>query len=53
VSCFFRGGREHAEAVEALSGIRVWNEVAMPGGLPGWVLNHMFRHNLKIALLGG
>lgn len=45
--------REHTQAVEALNRIRVWNEASMPGGLPGWILHHLFRHNLKVALLGG
>lgn len=45
--------REHVEAAEAISSLRVWKEVTIQGGLPGWMLDHKFRHNLKVALLGG
>ncbi|CAL8106972.1 unnamed protein product [Orchesella dallaii] len=45
--------KEHSEAAEAISTLRVWKEVTMQGGLAGWMLDHKFRHNLKVALLGG
>lgn len=45
--------KEHASVVQLLTDLRVWRAVAMPGGLPGWLLNPTFRKNLKGALLGG
>lgn len=45
--------RDHQEAIESLTNLRLLIETSMPGGLPGWILNDKFRHNLKIALLGG
>jgi len=45
--------KEHAAVVLLLTDLRVWQAVAMPGGLPGWLLNPTFRRNLKGALLGG
>jgi len=44
---------EHSQAVDALNLLWIWNDSPMPGGLPGWILNPKFRHNLKVALLGG
>ncbi|XP_072024475.1 general transcription factor IIH subunit 4-like [Amphiura filiformis] len=44
---------EHREAVELLSVLRLWHDSSLPGGLPGWLLNPIFRTNLKTALLGG
>ena len=44
---------EHAEAVKVLTELRVWQEQAIAGGLPGWILSEIFRINLKVALLGG
>jgi transcription initiation factor TFIIH subunit 4 len=45
--------KEHSEAVEALNSLWIWNDHPLAGGLPGWILNPKFRHNLKVALLGG
>ncbi|XP_063225175.1 general transcription factor IIH subunit 4 isoform X2 [Bacillus rossius redtenbacheri] len=45
--------KEHAAVVKILSDLRVWQEAAIPGGLPGWILNVTFKKNMKIALLGG
>jgi hypothetical protein len=45
--------REHNEVAQVLSGLRVWQEAAIPGGLPGWIMNSAFKRNMKIALLGG
>ncbi|PIK59181.1 hypothetical protein BSL78_03878 [Apostichopus japonicus] len=43
----------HQEAVGTLSGLRVWQDTPLPGGLPGWQLNKIFRENIKVALIGG
>ncbi|OQR66492.1 general transcription factor IIH subunit 4-like [Tropilaelaps mercedesae] len=40
-------------AQEALQGLNLWNEVNLPGGLPGWQLNINFQEKLKEALIGG
>jgi transcription initiation factor TFIIH subunit 4 len=45
--------KEHNEVAQVLSGLRVWQEAAIPGGLPGWIMNSAFKRNMKIALLGG
>jgi transcription initiation factor TFIIH subunit 4 len=45
--------REHIEVAQVLSGLHVWQEAAIPGGLPGWIMNSAFKRNMKIALLGG
>ena len=39
--------------MKVLGELRVWQEQAIAGGLPGWTLSDVFRQNLKIALLGG
>ncbi|XP_064649377.1 general transcription factor IIH subunit 4-like isoform X2 [Lineus longissimus] len=44
---------DHRHASQILSDLRVWNDHTMPGGLQGWILNSVFRKNLKVALLGG
>ncbi|XP_005091897.1 general transcription factor IIH subunit 4 [Aplysia californica] len=44
---------EQLEAAAALMELRVWYEKPLPGGMPGWLLNHVFRKNLHTALLGG
>ncbi|XP_014679157.1 PREDICTED: general transcription factor IIH subunit 4-like [Priapulus caudatus] len=44
---------EHNSAVKTLAGLRIWNEVHMPGGLRAWLLKNTFRVQLRIALLGG
>ena len=43
----------HTKCTEILTSLRVWHEHSLPGGLPGWLLNEVFRTNLKVALLGG
>ena len=45
--------REQIEAASALMELRVWYEQPLPGGMPGWLLNPVFRKNLLTALLGG
>ena len=45
--------REHLAVSSILSELRVWQEAPIPGGLPGWILNSVYKKNLKIALLGG
>ena len=47
------GGASLTQANEALTELRVWQETAMPGGLPAWILKNTFRKNLKIVLTGG
>ncbi|XP_014208985.1 general transcription factor IIH subunit 4-like [Copidosoma floridanum] len=44
---------DHLAVVQALNELSIWKEAAIPGGLPGWTLNHSLRKNLKIVLLGG
>ncbi|XP_022089070.1 general transcription factor IIH subunit 4-like isoform X2 [Acanthaster planci] len=44
---------KHKKAVQVLSDLRVWHDQTLPGGLPGWQLNPIFRTNLRITLLGG
>jgi len=41
------------QAQDTLTGLRVWKETSMPGGLLSWLLNPTFRTNLKMALTGG
>ncbi|KAJ1530657.1 hypothetical protein ONE63_005529 [Megalurothrips usitatus] len=45
--------KEHNEVIKVLSELRVWQEAAIPGGLPGWILNPIFKKNCRMALLGG
>ncbi|XP_049788283.1 general transcription factor IIH subunit 4 [Schistocerca cancellata] len=45
--------KEHAQVSEVLTSLHVWQEAAIPGGLPGWILNTTFKKYLKVALLGG
>ncbi|XP_071948018.1 general transcription factor IIH subunit 4-like [Antedon mediterranea] len=45
--------QEHNQAARVLSDLRIWHDRTLPGGLAGWVLNPVFRNNLKTALLGG
>ncbi|CAB4069278.1 TFIIH4 [Lepeophtheirus salmonis] len=40
-------------AVKALTDLRIWSEASMSGGLPAWILQNVFRINLKTALFGG
>ncbi|CAG5122400.1 unnamed protein product [Candidula unifasciata] len=44
---------EQLEAAAALVELRVWFEQPLPGGMPGWILNPVFRANFRTALLGG
>ncbi|RUS87207.1 hypothetical protein EGW08_005047, partial [Elysia chlorotica] len=44
---------EQLEAAAALMELRVWYEQSLPGGMPGWLLNPIFRKNLSTSLLGG
>ena len=46
-------GSQAMESSEELSRLSVWKEAAMPGGLPAWILDAVFRKNLTIALTGG
>ncbi|XP_077876460.1 general transcription factor IIH subunit 4 isoform X2 [Ictidomys tridecemlineatus] len=41
------------ESTGLLSGLRIWHTQLLPGGLQGFILNPIFRQNLRIALLGG
>ncbi|XP_001602702.2 general transcription factor IIH subunit 4 isoform X2 [Nasonia vitripennis] len=43
----------HLNVVQVMNELNIWKEAAIPGGLPGWILNATFRKNLKIVLLGG
>ena len=43
----------HLKVVEVMNELNIWKESPMPGGLPGWVLNPVFKKNIKIVLLGG
>ncbi|XP_033929465.1 general transcription factor IIH subunit 4 isoform X1 [Melopsittacus undulatus] len=45
--------KEQAESREVLLGLRLWHPHTLPGGLPGVGLHPNFRHNLRLALLGG
>ncbi|XP_033122552.1 general transcription factor IIH subunit 4-like [Anneissia japonica] len=44
---------DHNQASRVLSDLRIWHDRTLPGGLAGWILNPIFRNNLKTALLGG
>ncbi|XP_078455828.1 general transcription factor IIH subunit 4 isoform X1 [Lampetra fluviatilis] len=45
--------KAHEESAQLLRELRVWQDHVIPGGLPGLVLNPVFRANLRTALLGG
>ncbi|XP_029022748.1 general transcription factor IIH subunit 4 [Betta splendens] len=45
--------KDHDKCVSALSGLRLWHSQQLPGGLQGYILNPVFKDNLKIGLLGG
>lgn len=36
-----------------LAGLRLWHSQHLQGGLQGYILNPVFKENLKVALLGG
>ncbi|KAE8282453.1 General transcription factor IIH subunit 4 Basic transcription factor 2 52 kDa subunit [Larimichthys crocea] len=45
--------KDHDECVSVLAGLRLWHSQQLQGGLQGYVLNPVFKDNLRIALLGG
>ena len=45
--------KERQEVITALTELRVWHSQAVVGGMMGWILNPVFRENMKTALLGG
>lgn len=45
--------KEVSEVAQTLILLRIWHEVQLPGGLPGWVLNDIFRKNMRVCLLEG
>ncbi|XP_014241773.1 general transcription factor IIH subunit 4 [Cimex lectularius] len=45
--------KEHNNVANVLSDLHVWQEVSIPGGLPAWFLNPVFKKNFKCALVGG
>uniref|UniRef100_A0A8C7XQK7 General transcription factor IIH subunit 4 n=1 Tax=Oryzias sinensis TaxID=183150 RepID=A0A8C7XQK7_9TELE len=47
------GQRDHDECVSVLTGLRLWHSQQLQGGLQGYILNPVFKDNLRIALLGG
>nr|XP_020480478.1 general transcription factor IIH subunit 4 [Monopterus albus]XP_020480479.1 general transcription factor IIH subunit 4 [Monopterus albus] len=45
--------KDHNECVSVLAGLRLWHSQQLQGGLQGYMLNPVFKDNLRIALLGG
>ncbi|XP_061598009.1 general transcription factor IIH subunit 4 [Cololabis saira] len=45
--------RDHDECVSVLVGLRLWHCQQLQGGLQGYILNPIFKENLRTALLGG
>ncbi|XP_028454040.1 general transcription factor IIH subunit 4 isoform X2 [Perca flavescens] len=45
--------KDHEECVSVLAGLRLWHSQQLQGGLQGYILNPVFKDNLRIALLGG
>uniref|UniRef100_A0A3Q3WER9 General transcription factor IIH subunit 4 n=1 Tax=Mola mola TaxID=94237 RepID=A0A3Q3WER9_MOLML len=45
--------RDHDECVSVLAGLRLWHSQQLQGGLLGYILNPIFKDNLRITLLGG
>ncbi|XP_039537183.1 general transcription factor IIH subunit 4 [Pimephales promelas] len=45
--------KDHDQCVSVLTGLRLWHSQQLQGGLQGFVLNPVFKDNLRIALLGG
>lgn len=45
--------KDHDECVSVLAGLRLWHSQQLQGGLQGYILNPVFKDNLKTALLGG
>ena len=48
-----RTAEASSQAISAMTTLGIWQETAMPGGLPAWILDNTFRTNLKIVLVGG
>ncbi|PVD22460.1 hypothetical protein C0Q70_18274 [Pomacea canaliculata] len=48
-----RGAEELHQITSPLTELRVWHFQSLAGGMPGWILNPVFRENMKTALLGG
>ena len=42
---------DHDAAVEVINQLKLWSVI--PGGLPAWILNEVFRKGLKASYLGG
>lgn len=55
VRAWVSGGQqsEQQKTEEVLSELRVWHDCTLQASILGRILNPTFRHNLKIALLGG
>uniref|UniRef100_A0AAR2KEY5 General transcription factor IIH subunit 4 n=1 Tax=Pygocentrus nattereri TaxID=42514 RepID=A0AAR2KEY5_PYGNA len=45
--------KDHDQCVSVLTGLRLWHNQQLQGGLQGIVLNPVFKDNLRIAVLGG
>lgn len=45
--------RDHDGCVSVLAGLRLWHSQQLQGGLQGYILNPVFKDNLRMALLGG
>lgn len=45
--------KDHDECVSVLAGLRLWHSQQLQGGLQGYILNPVFKDNLRTALLGG
>nr|CAG4643886.1 EOG090X04KD [Lepidurus arcticus] len=45
--------KDHADVAKFLSDLRVWYQVAIPGGLPGWQISGTFKKGLRSNFLGG
>uniref|UniRef100_A0A669BHV3 General transcription factor IIH subunit 4 n=1 Tax=Oreochromis niloticus TaxID=8128 RepID=A0A669BHV3_ORENI len=45
--------KDHDECISVLAGLRLWHSQQLQGGLQGYILNPVFKDNLKTALLGG
>ncbi|XP_052389677.1 general transcription factor IIH subunit 4-like [Carassius gibelio] len=45
--------KDHDQCVSVLTGLRLWHSQHLQGGLQGFVLNPVFKDNLRTALLGG
>ncbi|KAM9823874.1 general transcription factor IIH subunit 4 [Neosynchiropus ocellatus] len=47
------GQRDHDECMSVFAGLRLWHSQQLQGGLQGYILNPVFKENLRIALFGG